>query len=161
MNIEIVVADYSKEQHCSDIISLLNDYALDPMGGGKALSSFVVDNLTSELSKIPDALSILCYVDGKRAGLVNCFQGFSTFKCKPLINIHDVVVLNEYRGLGLCQKMFKKVEDIAIDNGCCKLTLEVLSNNNSAQQAYLKYGFAAYELDPEQGTALFWEKAIE
>jgi ribosomal protein S18 acetylase RimI-like enzyme len=160
MNIEILLADYSNEQQCADILSLLNDYALDPMGGGKALSSFTSENLIPELSRIPHAISIICYVDEEPAGLINCFEGFSTFKCKPLINIHDVVVLNKFRSLGISQAMLAKVEEIAQERDCCKMTLEVLEGNEVAKNAYLKYGFDAYELDPKNGKALFWQKLL-
>jgi ribosomal protein S18 acetylase RimI-like enzyme len=161
MNLEIVLADYSNEQHSNDIISLLNDYALDPMGGGKALSSYVKENLVNELAKQHGAITVLAYIDNKPAGLINCFQGFSTFKCKPLLNIHDVVVLNQYREQGVCQKMLNKVEALAKDKACCKLTLEVLEGNEAAKKAYIKYGFEAYELDPANGKALFWQKTLE
>ena len=160
MNIECSLADYSNEQHGIDIMTLLKSYALDPMGGGESLSEYSSDNLINQLSKRSDAISIICYVDAKPAGLVNCFEGFSTFKCKPLINIHDVVVLNEFRGLGLCQRMLEKVEAIAKERDCCKMTLEILEGNNVAKKAYLKYGFEAYELDPANGKALFWQKTF-
>lgn len=160
MNLEIVLADYTSEQHSTDIISLLNDYALDPMGGNEGLSDFVKENLIAELSKNDNALTILAYIESKPVGLVNCFKGFSTFKCKPLLNIHDVVVLKEYRGLGVCEKMLSEVERVARDQGCCKLTLEVLEGNKSAQSAYTKYGFEGYELDPSTGKALFWQKSF-
>lgn len=110
MNLEIVLADYANNQHSNDIIFLLNNYALDPMGGGETLPEYVKENLVTELAKQQGAISILAYVDDKPAGLINSFQGFSTFKCKPLLNIHDVVVLDEYRGLGIWQKMLSKVE---------------------------------------------------
>ncbi len=160
MNIEVSVVDYSNERHSIDIVSLLKSYAVDPMGGGTPLSSIVTENLVSELSKLPHAISVICFVDGKPAGLVNCFEGFSTFKCKPLINIHDVVVLNEFRGLGISQRMLSKVEEIAKEKGCCKMTLEVLEGNKVAKNAYLKYGFEGYELDPDCGKALFWQKSL-
>jgi hypothetical protein len=38
--------------------------------------------------------------------------------------------------------------------------LEVLTGNRLAQSAYLKFGFGAYELDPEMGGAIFWQKAL-
>ncbi len=160
MNIELFLADYSNEQYGIDIMTLLQSYALDPMGGGEPLSEYASDNLINELSKRSDAISIICYVDDKPAGLVNCFEGFSTFKCKPLINIHDVIVLNEFRGLGLCQRMLEKVEAIAKERNYCKMTLEVLEGNSAAKKAYLKYGFEAYELDPANGKALFWQKTF-
>ena len=160
MDINISKADYLNTQHQHDIPLLLNQYAIDPMGGATPLSQQVIDNLVNELAKRPYAFSIIAYVDGKPAGLVNCFEAFSTFACKPLINIHDVVVLSEYRGLGLSQKMLDKVEAIAREKGCCKITLEVLSNNNVAKSAYQKFGFAGYELDPQAGQAMFWQKTI-
>ena len=161
MNLEIVLADYSNEQHSSDIVSLLSDYALDPMGGGEALSSYAKENLVKELAKQTGAISIIAYIDDKPIGLINCFQGFSTFKCKPLLNIHDVVVLEQYRGQGVCQKMLNKIEELAKERGCCKLTLEILEGNDGAKNAYIKYGFKGYELDPAIGKALFWQKTLD
>jgi len=160
MNIRIITVDYLNKQHASDLIYLLNYYAKDPMGGGAELSGHVIRNLVSELAKIAGSLSVLCYVDDKPVGLVNCFEGFSTFKCQHLVNIHDVVVLGAYRGLGLSQRLLGKVEEIAKNKGYCKLTLEVLEGNESAQKAYMKFGFSGYELDPVKGKALFWEKII-
>lgn len=160
MDIEIKIANYLDEQQAGDITNLLNTYAQDQMGGGQALSEFTKSNLAKELSKRPHAFSILCYVNKQPAGLINCFETFSTFKCKPLINIHDVIVINEFRKLGLSQKMLSKVEEIAKSKGCCKITLEVLEGNQAAQNSYLKFGFAGYELDPIMGKALFWEKSL-
>ncbi|CAM4299869.1 GNAT family N-acetyltransferase [Pseudoalteromonas byunsanensis] len=160
MNVEVLIADYLNENQAVDIGFLLNHYAEDPMGGGLPLSDFTKDNLAKELSKIPHAFSVICYVDGKPAGLINCFEAFSTFKCKPLINIHDIVVVNEFRGLGISQSMLAKVEERAREKGCCKITLEVLEGNEVAQNSYIKFGFNGYELDPKMGKALFWQKLI-
>ena len=161
MNIEVIKADYFNQKHAQEIPMLLNAYALDPMGGGKKLDDSVKINLVKELSKIPHAFSIIAYVNGEPAGLTNCFEAFSTFLCKPLINIHDIIVLDEYRGYGLSQKMLAKVEEIARTKKCCKITLEVLSNNKAAQSAYRKFGFSAYELDLDKGNALFWQKSLD
>jgi ribosomal protein S18 acetylase RimI-like enzyme len=161
MNIEVLKVDYSNKQHAADIAYLLNCYAEDPMGGRESLPDFVKENLAKELSKVPHAFSVICYVDGKPAGLVNCFMGFSTFKCKPLVNVHDLVVVIDFRGLGISQLMLGKVEEIAKQNDAYKITLEVLEGNEAAKKAYLKYGFEGYELDPEMGKALFWQKTIE
>lgn len=160
MEIEIVKVNYTDNKQANDLAYLLNSYASDPMGGGKPLDNHVSENIAIELSKLPHAFSIIGYVNNSPAGLVNCFEAFSTFSCQPLVNIHDVVVLKEFRGNGLCQKMLKKVEEIAASKGCCKLTLEVLSKNEIAKASYKKYGFNSYELDPEVGSALFWQKQI-
>ncbi|MFP8967543.1 GNAT family N-acetyltransferase [Pokkaliibacter sp. CJK22405] len=161
MPIEILEADYHNPQHQRDIPELLNAYALDPMGGSEPLSAEVREVLVSKLAQLPHAFSVLAYVDGKPAGLTNCFEGFSTFAAKPIVNIHDIAVHPEFRGLGLSQKMLDKVEEIARRKGCCKLTLEVLSNNDIAQNAYRKFGFAGYELGEISGHALFWQKKLK
>ena len=160
MDVEIIQADYADPKHRKEIPLVLNAYASDPMGGGVPLSAFTKENLVEKLSRLPHAFAVLAYVDGEPAGLVNCFEGFSTFSCQPLINIHDLVVLEKFRGLGLSQAMLQKVEVIARERDCCKITLEVLSNNTIAKKAYAKFGFAGYALDPTAGQALFWEKAL-
>ena len=160
MTLSVVQADYFDAQHQQDIPYLLDLYAKDPMGGGQPLSEQVKGNLVKALSKLPPAFSVIAYVDDKPAGLVNCFEGFSTFACQPLINIHDVAVLNDYRGQGISQQMLAKVEEIARERGCCKLTLEVLSENSIAMSSYKKFGFSDYALDPDAGTALFWQKKL-
>jgi ribosomal protein S18 acetylase RimI-like enzyme len=160
MNINLVRVDYNNEQQGKDLIMLLNAYALDEMGGAEALSDYAQENLIATMNKRNNVFTVLCYVDNKPAGIINCVEGFSTFSCKPLINIHDCGVLPEYRGLGLSGKLFGEVEKIAREIGCCKLTLEVLQGNVVAQNAYKKIGFSGYELDPKLGNALFWEKKL-
>jgi len=160
VQINIIQADYHNEQHGKDLVMLLNAYALDPMGGGEALTENVQQNLVATLAKRNDFLTLLCYVDNKPAGILNCVEGFSTFKCKPLLNIHDCGVLKEFRGLGLSQKLFNEAEKISHERGYCKLTLEVLEGNIVAQNAYKKLGFAGYELDEKMGKAMFWEKVL-
>lgn len=160
MNIKIINVDYENKKQAGELVYLLNSYASDPMGGSKPLKQYVVDNLVSELAKLAHAFSVICYVDEQPVGLVNCFETYSTFSCKPLVNIHDLMVLKEYRGKGLSQKMLQRVEEIACDKGCAKLTLEVLSGNEAAKGSYSKYGFESYELDPKMGRAEFWQKMI-
>lgn len=161
MKVELILADYHNPQHAADLITVLRDYANDVMGGGEDLSEFAQANLADALAQQPEAFSVLAYVDGKPAGLANCFGGFSTFACKPLINIHDFAVVTGFRGLQLSQRLLEKVEQIARDRGCCKVTLEVLQGNEVAQNAYRKFGFEGYELPGGQGQALFWQKKID
>lgn len=44
-----------------------------------------------------------------------------------------MAVVPKFRGLGLSQRMLHKVEDIARQRGCCKITLEVLEGNAVAR----------------------------
>lgn len=158
--IQIVQADLSLPQHADAFIQLLDEYAADPMGGGKGLSEFAKLKLTAELMRRPTVHVILALDDEIPAGLLTCIEGFSTFACKPLLNIHDVIVSAEYRGRGLCKEMLKAAESLAIKMDCCKMTLEVLEGNKIAQVAYQSFGFKGYELDPRMGRAMFWEKSL-
>ena len=160
MSITIIQASLDNPGDAAAVVSLLDTYASEVAGGGRPLSEYTRQNLIERLQQRPDTLVILAFDAAIPVGLVIGFEGFSTFMCQPLLNIHDVVVLESYRGRGITQNMFARLEQIAQQRGCCKLTLEVLSNNLAAQSAYRKAGFAAYELDPAMGQALFWEKKL-
>ncbi|HID45822.1 MAG TPA: GNAT family N-acetyltransferase [Chromatiaceae bacterium] len=157
---DILIADYHNPLHRKAVIDLLDDYARDPMGGGEPLSAQTRETLIPALIAQPGAFSILAFDGDKPVGLVNCFQTLSTFKARPLINIHDVAVKESHRGKGISTRMLHKVEEVARQRDCCKLTLEVLDGNTIAQNAYRKLGFSGYELNPQLGKALFWEKKL-
>jgi ribosomal protein S18 acetylase RimI-like enzyme len=157
---QIEVADLSNPLHAEAIVYLLNEYAKDKMGGGAELIDFTKHNLIAELKKRKNIYALIAFSDKAPVGLAICMEGFSTFACKPLLNIHDIVVIPEYRGRGISKKLLAKAEEIAKELGCCKLTLEVLEGNKTAQAAYKAYGFDGYELTPETGKALFWQKYL-
>ena len=159
-SIDILEADLSVIEHGNAIIILMDEYARDPMGGGQGLSDYAKTNLIPELAIRKTARVVIAFVEDQPAGLVTCLEGFSTFACQPLLNIHDVIVSAPYRGQGLSKLMLQAAEQIALDLGCCKLTLEVLEHNHIAQKAYRSFGFNSYELNPEMGKALFWEKKL-
>ena len=160
MNCRVFVADYGNKRHAADIIQLLDIYALDPMGGGACLPEEVKRDLVPELAKRPWAFSVLAHVDDEAAGLINCFEGFSTFAARPLVNIHDVIVAPRWRGMGISRRMLETVQAVAVERGCCKLTLELLEGNASAREAYARFGFQPYSLDERMGHAVFWHKKL-
>ena len=155
---QTTLADYNNPAHAAAVLKLLNAYAQDPAGGGQALSDFAKSNLVQELAKRPQAFSVLAFDSNVPVGLVNCIEGFSTFACKPLVNVHDVVVVASHRGQRVGEQMLALVEQTAIERGACKLTMEVLSGNLSAMKLYQRIGFAGYQLDPAMGSAQFLQK---
>ena len=154
-------ANYANPLHAQAVVNLLDAYAQDPAGGGEALAAFTKTHLVAELAARPQAFSVLAFAGRTPVGLVNCIEGFSTFACKPLVNVHDVVVLSSHRGQGVAEKMLSLAEQIALQRGACKLTLEVLSGNPSAIKLYERIGFAGYQLDPAMGHAVFLQKWFE
>lgn len=151
-------AEYTDPADGAAIVMLLDAYASDPAGGGEPLSDFAKANLVRELALRPQAFSILAFDGDAPVGLVNCIEGFSTFKCKPLVNVHDVAVLASHRGRGIAEQMLALAETIARERGAVKMTLEVLSGNAPAVKLYTRIGYAGYQLDPAMGTAQFFQK---
>ncbi|MCA9020529.1 MAG: GNAT family N-acetyltransferase [Planctomycetaceae bacterium] len=157
---QILEADLTNPLHARALVSLLNGYACSPEGGGSPLPEEVQRNLAEALHARSDACVLLAFADETPVGLMTCIEGFSTFACKPLLNIHDVYVSPEFRGQGVASQLFAQAESIAKTRGCCKLTLEVLQGNTHAQAVYARLGFSGYALTPEMGHALFWEKKL-
>ena len=160
-SVAVCRVDYTNAVHGAALVALLNAYAQDPMGGAHALSDFAKANLVAALAARTQAYSVLAFDGEKPVGLVNCIEGFSTFACKPLVNVHDVAVLTSHRGQRVAEKMLGLAETIARERGACKLTLEVLQGNVGADRLYRRVGFSNYELDPAMGQAQFMQKWLE
>lgn len=160
MSLRIVAVDLENPAVSAAWLDLLDHYARDPMGGGDGLSDYAKCHLAESLRALPTFHGALAF-DGENAvGLINCFTGFSTFAARPLFNIHDIVVRRERRGAGIGQALLDWAVRRARELGCCKLTLEVLSNNERALASYARAGFAPYVLDPAAGHALLMQKIL-
>ena len=156
--IEVVRVRYDDAHHAAALVELMDTYARDPAGGGAPLSDFARDNLVNQLAARPFIFSVLAFDGELPVGLINAIEGFSTFACRPLVNVHDVVVTPGQRGQGIAARMFEQVEILARERGACKLTLEVLDGNASARTLYQRLGFSDYQLDPSMGHAQFLQK---
>jgi ribosomal protein S18 acetylase RimI-like enzyme len=158
--LEIRPVDWLKSDESQAVVEVLNSYAAHTVGGGVPLSPEVRASLSTQLAKRPQALVLLAWLGGQAVGLVIAFEGFSTFACRPLINIHDLAVLPNFQCRGVGKALMAAVEAEAQRRGCCKLTLEVLEHNQHARKLYESVGFASYQLDPTTGRALFLEKKL-
>ena len=154
--------NYRLAEDRAALCAMLNAYAQDPMGGGAALAAGPLERLCDDLAARPFAFSFLAWqstASGEQAvGLANCFEAYSTFKAQPLVNIHDLAVHASARGRGVGQALLHAVQTEATARGACKITLEVLSGNAVALKSYDRFGFAAYQLDPTAGQAVFLQK---
>jgi ribosomal protein S18 acetylase RimI-like enzyme len=156
--LQIKRVDYLDAQDAQALVFLLDAYAQDPMGGGEALKPENVARLCKDMAHIAGAASFIAWLEDKPVGLINCFEGYSTFKAKPLLNVHDIAVLANHRSQGVGQALLKAAEDYARARSCCKLTLEVLSGNAQALSSYKRFGFTQYELAATAGQAQFMQK---
>lgn len=157
-NIIVKVVDYLDPADRHALIDVLDMYARDPMGGGEPLAIDTRLRLCDDLSKYDGAISWLAFIDDRPVGLLNALPGYSTFKARPLMNVHDIAVDPAHRGQGVGQALLVALEGHARASGCCKVTLEVLSGNAQALRAYQRFGFEQYSLSPETGQALFMQK---
>jgi ribosomal protein S18 acetylase RimI-like enzyme len=158
MSLTATRVNYQDPTDRAALCAMLNSYAQDPMGGGEALSEKNLARLCDDLAARAFAFSFLAWDGATALGLVNCFEGYSTFKAQPLINIHDIAVHPSARGRGVGQALMQAVEAEAKARGACKITLEVLTGNAVALKSYARFGFAAYQLDPAAGQAVFLQK---
>jgi ribosomal protein S18 acetylase RimI-like enzyme len=158
--ISLVVADLSRPEHQEAVIAMTDGYSRDPFGDGKPLEPGVRERLISGLRDHPTTFIVLAFDGDRPVGVATCFTGFSTFAAKPLINIHDLAVIPEYRKRGVGRSLLEAVERRARSLGCCKMTLEVLDRNERALGAYRAFGFARYSLQEGAGEAIFMTKAL-
>jgi len=158
MTVRVEQADLASPDDAQAVLRLLDSYARDPMGDGKGLPPDVQQRLIPGLRACPATVVFLARDGAEPIGVAVCFEGFSTFAGRPLINIHDLAVLPEQRGRGAGRALLAAVENYARQHRHCRITLEVRSDNRRAQQLYRSFGF-----EPSEGAAChyFWKKPLE
>lgn len=151
--IKVLEVDFNDEKHCQAVVDLMNHYMEDAMGDHPPHNEEMAEKMIEGLRKHCNKLCVLAEMDGQYVGLVNCFISYGTFAAKPFINIHDVVVLNTYRGKGIGKTMLEEIIKKGEEMDCGKLTLEVREDNTGAKHLYESLGFK--EGNPPM---LFWSK---
>ena len=159
-DITILLADLELPAHAEAIRALTNAYAADAFGREAPLDEAALERLLPGLRTLPTTLIFLAYAAEEPVGIANCFRGFSTFHARPLVNIHDLAVLPAWRGRGIGQQLLTAVAEHARQLGCCKVTLEVGSENHRALALYHATGFTHAGADSPAGAALFYEKLL-
>jgi ribosomal protein S18 acetylase RimI-like enzyme len=144
MAVDIRTADFTDPVHRSGIVDVLDSYAGDPVGGGSPLADDVRARLVPTLERHPTALVLLASWERRPVGIAVCFFGLSTFQARPLLNVHDLAVIPEFRGKGIGRALLTAVEAEARRRGCCKLTLEVQDDNVRARALYAACGFGDF-----------------
>ncbi len=140
MTTAVRLADLAEPQDEQAVVELLDHYSQHEMGCGRPLPDDVKMRLVAGLRAHPMSRVLLAYDGNRPIGIAVCFIGFSTFKAKPLINIHDLAVLESYRARGVGSQLIDAVTELAKSLGCCAVTLEVRADN-PARKLYAKKGF--------------------
>jgi GNAT superfamily N-acetyltransferase len=160
-DIKIIDADLSSADHQHAIIAMLDAYMRDPMEGGTPMPESTRRDVIPGLRAHPACYIFLAYRNEIPIGLSICFLGFSTFKARPLINIHDIFVDASMRGEGIGRMLLEQIETKARELNCCRLTLEVREDNQPARHLYRKAGFDRALVGPNKIPMEFWRKPLE
>ena len=103
--LEIIDADFNDPDHGRQVLAMLNEYASGPMGGNTPLPAHAQANLIPELARRPTVRALLARIDGQAAGVAIYVEGFSTFACRPLLNLHDLAVSPRFQGQGVGKQL--------------------------------------------------------
>lgn len=122
------------------LLELLDHYASQLTGRQATLPMAVRATLVPALQSQPGLQWFMAELAGQDVGLAVCFDGFSTFRAKRLLNIHDLAVHADHRGRGIGSLLLSAVIEYARQQDYCAVTLEVQANN-PARQLYIRHGF--------------------
>ena len=90
------------------------------------------------LSEKPKYQAFIGKIGDKYISYVIFFFTYSSFLALPTLFLEDILVLEEYRRLGVGQKMFGFLKETAKREGCGRIEFTVLKWNKSAQDFYEK-----------------------
>jgi ribosomal protein S18 acetylase RimI-like enzyme len=155
----VIRADLDDPQHAQQFLQLLDLYMRHPMGAERPLDPALHAQLLRGLRRHPGTHVLLARSSQDAVGMAVCFQGFSTFLARPLLNVHDLIVVPTARRQGVGWQLLTAVERLARELECCRLTLEVRQDNGTARRLYDRFGF---EDGRCQGSAAFefWTKPL-
>jgi ribosomal protein S18 acetylase RimI-like enzyme len=153
-DIGITRVDFDDADAVSQYLEMLDAYALDPMGAGRRLDEETRSRLVADLRQMPGAHCLLARHGDTAIGFATCFTGYSTFRARPLLNIHDIAVLSEWRGQSVGRRLLAEIAELGRQLDCCRITLEVRADNPRARSLYASTGFVPAPC------SLFMEKTL-
>jgi len=100
-----------------------------------------------ELMLINDRCCVLvAEVNGQAVGMCSGQMTISTAEGGPALLVEDMVVLGEYRGQGIGQRLMAKVAEWGKTKGVSRLQLLADRNNTPALEFYKRLGWQTTEL---------------
>ncbi|EPW7071616.1 N-acetyltransferase family protein [Vibrio parahaemolyticus] len=139
MNMEITIRRIETEsiEDKSILETLFKEY----------LSGFSVEldlSVIAQLFTLPYFHGFISFVDNKPAGFAVCFESFSTYRAQRVMNIHDFMVSDSFRGKGVGKVQLNSIEQYCRDNDYLKITLEVGDDNVAAKKLYSSLDYKDY-----------------
>ena len=141
MTIQVADLDFQSESQIEQFLNVLTTYSQEAGAGNQGMSEQAKADLPRLLNELPNRQVLVAIKDELIVGVAVCLSGFSTFKAKPVLNVHDLAVLPSHRGQRIGSTLLAAAEARARELGCCKMTLEVISTNEAAHRLYNRLGF--------------------
>lgn len=140
MNINFRELNYDNNDDRQIAVVLLNEF-MNMRHNNKKIEIDIMEKIKA----LGYAKVYFCADGDTVIGIAVCFKGFSTFKQRELLNIHDFYIRSDYQGQGIGKMFIKYIEDECKKNGLCRVTLEVYNDNPNAIKLYKKCGFIGSE----------------
>jgi len=153
----IRLADLTDPGDQQAVVELTDHYAQQETGQGRPLDDQVRQRLIPALREHGGAVVLLGWYHGRAVAIATCVLGFSTFRARPLLGIHDLAVHASVRRRGFGEAMLRAVIDHADRLGCCGVTLEV-RGDNPAKRLYERVGFSFTE--GPHGAPMYFGKLV-
>nr|WP_245680797.1 GNAT family N-acetyltransferase [Veronia pacifica] len=99
-----------------------------------------------QLYALPYFHGFISFIDNKPAGCAVCYESFSTYRAQKVMNIHDFMVSDSFRGKGVGKAQLNGIEQYCRDNDYLKITLEVEDNNVAAKKLYSSLDYEDYRV---------------
>lgn len=151
MNGTVKRVDNKNQQQKTDLKQLFVEYSV-------MSEASMDDNIVDRLFELPYFIGFILYIDDKPAGFAVCYDGFSTHRCKHVLNIHDFMVSTHFQGCGHGKELLCGVLDFCRKHDYLKITLEVDDDNFAAQKLYHSCGFEDYQVILKG--LLHWQKYL-
>jgi len=139
MSIHIVCIEVDDPDHQKALETLFIEYASD-------VSVSIESNIVAQLNALPYFHGFLCLDDNKPLGFAICFESFSTYRAKKLLNIHDFMIARKARGQGLGKLLLTSIEEYCRERDFLKITLEVEQDNYVAKNLYSVSGYEDFQV---------------
>ncbi len=147
----VICIEDNNPKHKDDLQHLYLEYS--------EISETKIDvNMVDRLFELPYFIGFILYIDDKPAGFAVCYDGFSTHRCKHVLNIHDVMISRLFQGSGHGKELLFGVMDFCRKHDYLKITLEVDDDNIAAQKLYHSCGFEDYQVVLKG--LLHWQKYL-
>lgn len=130
-----IVFRYAEESDVSLILKFIKELAAyegllnEVVATEEALQEWLFQKKSAEV--------IIGEVTGVPIGFALFFHNFSTFLGRAGIYLEDLYIRPEYRGCGYGKSFFKKLAQIAVEQGCGRLEWWCLDSNKPSIDFYL------------------------